>query len=474
MATFVAAVMVAVGALAAGSYALVRHDQTASSSEHLLRLASVRLKLAAEELPHSPTPEDLSGLLGLYRAQSADPRLQNFEALVVARSGQRSTDARLRLDAVPPSLRRAVAASEVPVHERAMMAGDPVLVAAGRVPDAETEVYFFFSERALWDSLHRLELILLGGWGSIVLLTALISGIIARKALRPVRRAAAAAHSMAEGLLDTRLPVATNDEFGIWAAAFNRMAEALNRRVTDLVESQARERRFTADVAHELKTPLTSMVTGAEFLQDQLPRLAPDVRRATELVVADVNRMQRLVSDLLEISRMESGSEQAEHEPVDVKGLIHTTIRTRGWEDRVSLDLDDVWLETDPRRLERVVANLVENAVRHGRTGVRVRLASEGSSAVIEVSDRGAGISPQDLDHVFERFYKANGARASGGSGLGLAIVAGHVKLLGGSVVVGSRPDLGTRFTLTLPTAPRGDAARADTSRDPAQLLPDG
>ena len=147
------------------------------------------------------------------------------------------------------------------------MADTPYLVTGGRVPGTEDdEAYFFFSEEELWDDLADLRNILLAGVAIVSARGALAGSLLARRTLAPVARASTAAHSLAEGLLDTRLPVESSDEFGLWAASFNEMADALEGKITALSEAQARERRFTADVAHELRTPLTAIVTEASLL----------------------------------------------------------------------------------------------------------------------------------------------------------------------------------------------------------------
>ena len=150
--------------------------------------------------------------------------------------------------------------------ERVRIADTPYLVAGGRLRPSRVELYFFFSEEALRDDLAQLRTILLAGWGIVVVLSAAAGALVARRVLRPVGQASAAAHALAEGLLETRLPVETDDEFGAWAASFNEMAEALEEKIRALSEAQARERRFTSDVAHELRTPVTALAGEASLL----------------------------------------------------------------------------------------------------------------------------------------------------------------------------------------------------------------
>jgi signal transduction histidine kinase len=229
------------------------------------------------------------------------------------------------------------------------------------------------------------------------------------------------------------------------------MAAALERKIADLSAAQARERRFTADVAHELRTPLTALVGEASLLAEHLDRMPGDSRRPAELLIADVGRLRHLVEDLMEISRFDAGAEGVHSEPVALRSLVAATIAARGWNGRVRLDGDDLSVTSDPRRLERIVANLVDNAFQHGGSEVAVGIGRQGDTAEVEVADDGPGIPAEHRPHVFERFYKADAARSGGGTGLGLAIAQENARLLGGEIEVWSEPGAGTRFTLHVP-----------------------
>ena len=205
--------------------------------------------------------------------------------------------------------------------ERVRIADTPYLVAGGRLPPSQAELYFFFSEEALRDDLAQLRTILLVGWGIVVVLSGAAGALVARRVLRPVGQASAAAHALAEGLLETRLPVETDDEFGAWAASFNEMAEALEEKIRALSEAQARERRFTSDVAHELRTPLTALVGEASLLEEQLERMPLEAKRPAQLLVETSSRLRRLVEELMEISRLDAGREDVRTEPVDLGAL---------------------------------------------------------------------------------------------------------------------------------------------------------
>jgi len=421
-------------ALAAGSYFLVRHNLLSDSVDSSIVQTRRNLDVA-------PAYRDTGTLVDAYKSRG--------DFLTVATRGGRAflSSTSVSLRSVPAGLRAIVERGELG-YERTTVAGDHFLV-TGAPAGNGTKLYFFFPENGVRHELSVLRNVLLGGVGILVLLAALAGAVLARSALRPVARASTAAHSLAEGLLETRLPVEGRDEFGAWAQSFNEMAAALEAKIGELQAAQARERRFTADVAHELRTPLTALMGEASLLADQLDRMPTESRRPAELLIADVARLRRLVEDLMEISRFDAGAESVHAEEVDVPALVRATVRSRGWDDRVRLEGDGLRVTSDPRRLERIVANLLDNALEHGGSVVSVRIGER----TIEVADDGQGIAPEDLPHVFERFYKADVSRSGGGTGLGLAIARENALLLGAELVVVSEPGAGSRFTLVLPVA---------------------
>jgi signal transduction histidine kinase len=432
---FALAVGVSAVALAAGSYFVVRHNLLHDSVTSSARQARKNLLLAPTYLPNT------TGLLGAYRG------IGGFDT--VGTVGRQSFSSKFNLQAgdVPPSLRRIVQRGRLG-YQRESVSGRHYLVVGG--PSDNAELYFFFSEQGLRHELSVLRNILLAGGGLLVLLAALAGALFAREALRPVARASEAAHSLAEGLLETRLPVEGQDEFGSWAQAFNEMASALETKISALSAAQARERRFTADVAHELRTPLTALVGEASLLREHLDRMPDQSRRPAELLIEDVGRLRRLVEDLMEISRLDAGAEAVQPEATDLAAAVAAMMRARGWDGRVQLDAEKTIVTTDPRRLERIVANLVGNALEHGGDGVAVRVGRDGEHAFVEVTDQGPGIPPEHVPHLFERFYKADPSRSGPGSGLGLAIAQENARLLGGEIEVRSEAGKGARFTLRL------------------------
>jgi signal transduction histidine kinase len=438
--TFALAVGVSAAALGAGSYFVVRHNLLADSVDS--SVAQTRRNL---DVARALRGRGTDKLVRAFQSRG------DFETVAIRHGLVFPSSFRVTLREVPPGLSRIVGRGELG-YERTTVAGTHYLV-TGAPAANDRQLYFFFSEEDLWHELAQLRNILLAGVGILVLLAALAGVVLARAALLPVARASAAAHSLAEGLLETRLPVEGQDEFGAWAQSFNEMAAALEAKIAALSAAQARERRFTSDVAHELRTPLTALVGEASLLAEHLARMPAESRRPAELLIADVGRLRRLVEELMEISRFDAGAESVHAEEVEVAALVAATLHARGWDGRVRLDGEGPRLTSDPRRLERIVANLVGNALEHGASEVSVRLASENGDAVVEVADDGPGISPEHLPHLFERFYKADAARSGGGTGLGLAIAQENARLLGGEIEVASEPGEGSRFTLRLPVA---------------------
>ena len=317
--------------LAVSSYVIVRETRLSDSVDRSLEQGRFNLVLAGETLGTHPAETQTNALLAAYRRRGA------FET--VGKSGSRtfSSSVSLSYPQVPDALKRIVASGRLG-YERETVSGQRYLVVGGRVERSNTELYYFFSEERLWDELGQLRTILLTVLGGLILVAGLVGAFLARGMLRPVARASAAAHSLAEGLLDTRLPVDSKDEFGTWAASFNEMADALEAKITALSAAQARERRFTSDVSHELRTPLTALVAEASLLAEQLDRMPPDARRPAELLVNDVARLRDLVEDLMEISRLDAGEARVRKELVDVGSLVSTAVRSRRWDDRVRID----------------------------------------------------------------------------------------------------------------------------------------
>ncbi len=291
------------------------------------------------------------------------------------------------------------------------------------------------------------------------LLLATITGLAfaaARRVLGPVRRLARATQQMSGGDLSVRVEPAGRDELAQLVTTFNTMASALQDKVGELEVMEARARRFAGDVSHELRTPLTAMTAVADILPGH-PGLTGDAAAAARLVRQEIFHLNRLVEDLIEISRFDAGTAQLVTDDTDVATAVSGCLRARGWTD-VRTDVPaGLIARLDRRRFDVIIANLVGNALRHGGPPVTVTARAEphgrGSGQLaVEVRDHGPGLPPAAIAHVFDRFYKADTARArSEGSGLGLAIASENARLHGGHIEVGNHPGGGAVFTVTLP-----------------------
>jgi two-component system, OmpR family, sensor histidine kinase MtrB len=441
---FVLVAAVSAGILAVASYLLVRQARLQGSLTASQIQAREDLNLAYR----IPYPEAV-GFVQAYEQRGT------HAVLIFPGDRRVASDPRVN-PPIPPGLHDLVRQGQLG-YQRMDVAGQPYLVLGGRVPGSAAELYLFFPEQDIEHNLALLRNALAAAWLGVLLVAALIGHVLARRTLEPVARASEAARQIADGRLDTRLPTGAADEFGAWAAAFNEMADALEAKIAALSAAQARELRFTANVAHELRTPLTALVAEASLLSDQVGQLPDPARRPVELLIADVSRLRTLVGELMEISRLDARSEPVQHQLVDIKSIVTALISARGWQDRVAVEGESLTLITDPRRVERILANLVENAVEHSGRDVSVRTSTDGIHGCVEVTDGGPGIPPEQLPLLFERFYKADSARASAGSGLGLAIALENARLLDGDISVSSDVQRGSVFRLTLPLGLAGD-----------------
>lgn len=293
-----------------------------------------------------------------------------------------------------------------------------------------------------------------GAWGATVI--ALLLGILlARTISRPVRELTAATQLVAQGQLGHQVPVRTRDELGELAASFNQMS-------ADLAHSNHLRRQMTADIAHELRTPLSVILGYTEALSDAKLQGTPE---AFHIMHDEAQHLGRLVEDLQTLALADAGELSLTRRPTAPQTLLEraaSAYRAQAEQKGISLhvlaapDLPEV--EVDPDRMAQVLSNLVSNALRYTPAGGEITLSAEFRPSVVRlrVRDTGAGIAPEDLPHVFERFYRGDKSRQrqEGESGLGLAIARSIVETQGGTIVVDSTPGEGTTFTIALPAEP--------------------
>jgi len=341
--------------------------------------------------------------------------------------------------------------------------GRPLIEVGVPIPSVHAVYLAVFDVSDLDHTLRVLALALMGAGIVTTVLGAAVGRSASGRSLRPLTGVSRAAVAIAAGRLDTRLPAATGDpDLAGLTTSFNRMVDQLQERIE-------REARFTSDVSHELRSPLTTLSASLDVLESHADELSGRAQRALVLLGADLRRFQRMVGDLLEISRSDTGSADVSLEEVEAGELVRqaVAVSSRGLPapvraPRVTVDpaITGAWLAIDKRRFERVMANLLENAALYGGGATSVRASAgpdrtDGRHTVrIGVEDRGPGLEPTERARVFERFYRGTsaGRRGSGtGSGLGLALVAEHVRLNGGSVWAEETEGGGARFVIELP-----------------------
>ena len=354
------------------------------------------------------------------------------------------------LATLPAALTSSVAAGRL-AYAWLTLGDQPVLVVGGR-PAGGPAVYFVFAADSIERALGQLRVGLGAAAVFAILLALATAGLIAGRILRPVRSGRLAAARIAAGDLSARVPAEGRDELAGWATEFNRMADSLERTIGSLESAQGQNRRFVAEVSHELRTPLTALVAEASIIEAGLDGLPPDARRAAELLVADVRRLRVLVEELMELSRFDAAAEEVQLEAVDLGRVVSAVVANRLPAAHVSLPPEPVILDSDVRRLDRILGNLLDNARIHAPgTPVDVTVRSADKAAEVVVSDRGPGVPAAELARLFDRFYKGDRSRSAGTSGLGLAIAAEHATLLGGSLRAAPRAGGGLEVRLVLP-----------------------
>lgn len=431
----------AAGMLAVTSYLLI-HDHRISAFH---QRAEDRSELAALTIREPVTEDEFEAVVDEYRVRG--------DAEIVAVAG--GTVHRSSAEFGPEDAPGVQGLRPGEVRSTETRVGGSTYYVVGRALPRGLVLYLFFSEEEIQAGLTDFRNVLALGWVLVTLGSAFIGDLVARRTLRPVREAAQASRHLAEGLLDTRLEPSAADEFGAWAQSFNEMADALAAKIAALSEAEQRERRFTSDVAHELRTPLAGMSMAAGMLAEHVADLPPDGRRCAEILIHDTVGLQELVLELLELARIDAQSDPVEAEPFNLRAAVTTVAGDVAGAEAVQLRIpEDLFVNADRARFRRVMTNLLTNAVVHGGGLIEVAAVRRNQEVVISVRDHGPGIPAGSLERIFDRFFKADTSRSKGGTGLGLAIAAEHARAQRGALTAANAPDGGAVFTLTLPAAP--------------------
>ncbi|MFE2480997.1 MtrAB system histidine kinase MtrB [Streptomyces sp. NPDC059389] len=343
-------------------------------------------------------------------------------------------------------------------------APEPALVVGKRLTDINGDpydLYYLFPLTQEEESLNLIKVTIATAGVFVVVLLGAIAWLVVRQVVTPVRMAAGIAERLSAGRLQERMKVTGEDDIARLGEAFNKMAQNLQLKIQQLEDLSRMQRRFVSDVSHELRTPLTTVRMAADVIHDARVDFDPITARSAELLAGQLDRFESLLADLLEISRFDAGAAALEAEPIDLRDVVRRVIdgaeplaEHKGTRIRVLGDTQPVIAEADSRRVERVLRNLVVNAVEHGEgRDVVVRLASAGGAVAVAVRDYGVGLKPGEATRVFNRFWRADPARArtTGGTGLGLSIAVEDARLHGGWLQAWGEPGGGSQFRLTLP-----------------------
>ncbi|MET0899835.1 MAG: MtrAB system histidine kinase MtrB [Mycobacterium sp.] len=449
------------------------------------RVLDVKVRAATEEIERARTT--VSGIVGGEETRSLDSSLQlarntltskadpasgsalagAFDAvLVVPGDGPRAATAAGPVDQIPEALREFVMAGQVSYQYAVVRTegfSGPALIIGSPTSSRVTnlELYLIFPLSSEENTISLVRGTMATGGVVLLLLLASIAVLVSRQVVLPVRSASRIAERFAEGHLTERMPVRGEDDMARLAMSFNDMAESLSRQITQLEEFGNLQRRFTSDVSHELRTPLTTVRMAADLIHDHSDDLEPALRRSAELMVNELDRFETLLNDLLEISRHDAGVAELSVEAVDLRSTVNSALGSvghladdAGMELLVDMPDEGVIAEVDARRVERILRNLIANAIDHAESKpVRIRMAADEDTVAVTVRDYGVGLRPGEEKLVFSRFWRSDPSRVrrSGGTGLGLAISIEDARLHQGRLEAWGEPGKGACFRLTLP-----------------------
>lgn len=428
--------------LALSTYVMVRQTLVKQREDLAMRQTYVNARLVRSGL-HSPRT-DLPKLLSTLENPTGSRSLLAYQGKWY------SSDLHIGQNVVPASLRESVAKG-IPARMRFRSGGDTQLVVGIPIPSVGANYFEVSGLEGIEGTLSAVAWTLLVGSSFTTLGAAALGWWSSRLVLQPVTVAAAAAEAIAGGDLTARLQPEGDADLDRLVTSFNRMVDALQGRIE-------RDARFASDVSHELRSPLMTLASGLAVLQSRRHELPPRSQTALDLLSDEVMRFQRMVQDLLEISRVDAGHSDVFFEEVRI-GEFVARVAER-YEREIPIDGDEAVLDAivmvDKRRMERVLGNLIENADRYAGGVVRIEVQRAGKQVRVLVEDAGPGVPVEERERIFERFARGASARDrknGEGTGLGLSLVAEHLHLHGGRVWVEDRPGGGARFVVELPEA---------------------
>ena len=414
-----------------------------------------------------------SGTAGLYEViiiDENDPGIGGFMSNAI------------KPDSVPDRLRVQVerAPASTPYRTYGRLSYDDGTTAAGLIVGTKVngyQLYYLFPLTQERQSLTVVQRTLFGVGAALMLLLAAIASLVTRQVVSPVRLAAQSAERLAAGRLEERMKVRGEDDLARLATSFNDMAANLQEKIVQLEELSKVQRQFVSDVSHELRTPLTTIRIAADVLYEARDDFDPLTSRSAELLQSQLERFEGLLADLLEISRYDAGAATLDAESIDVRELVLRAVgdtedlaERKGSKIVQQLPGEATMAEVDRRRVERILRNLLVNAIEHGEgKDIVVSVAADRDAVAVAVRDHGCGLRPGEAHMVFDRFWRADPARArtTGGTGLGLSISKEDARLHGGWLQAWGEPDQGSQFRLSLPRV-----AGAELRGSPLPLVP--
>jgi two-component system sensor histidine kinase MtrB len=427
----------------------------------------------------NPGAERQKALLSLAgNLQSLSGPGNNFDVVILAQPvgdsafGGTSGNKHLSLASVPKTLTGKVTQEQQDGLTDALQSTPTLMVykngqpsvpalAIGGVINESDQLYYLFPLQQQQQTLALVQRAMLGGGLALVGLLVGIVSLVTRWVVVPIREAAEAAERLSDGQLDQRMPVRGTDDLAALARSFNNMAASLQEKLHELQELSKVQRQFVSDVSHELRTPLTTIRIAADVLFAGRENLLPTAARSAELLEGQLDRFESLLADLLEISRYDANAATLDAESADVCDLVRRAAADaeqlaarRGTRIDFRLPPEPCVAEVDRRRVERILRNLLDNAVEHGEgRDVVVTVAGDRDAVAIAVRDHGVGFGPAEQQMVFDRFWRADPARArtTGGTGLGLAIALEDARLHNGWLQAWGEHGKGSVFRLTLP-----------------------
>lgn len=447
------------------SQVLDETERAVSSVRNTIAAASLTDETSLQTLVNSVVPSlEISSGSGARQVallrSPGQPSLQLLQSPI-------STD--LDLASIPQELREAVQSgaevlsyTSISLQKSGRSVPGISVGAPISIPQAGVfELYLVYDLASEQQTLEFVQGVLVVAGLAMIIAISIVSHYVTMRIVRPMENAANAAERLAEGKLDERLEERGTDVIALLAKSFNRMATSLQKQIQQLDSLSRMQRRFVSDVSHELRTPMTTIKLAGEVIFENRESLDPAIKRSAELLQNQISRFEKLLADLLEISRYDAGAVVAEIDLHDLNQIVGHAVssieplaKSKKTEIRVDAPEKAVQAEFDANRIERLLRNLLSNAVEHSEgKPITVQIGQNKNAVAVCVTDQGVGMSKQQLDRIFDRFWRADPARqrSVGGTGLGLSIAKEDATLHRGWLQVWSKPNRGSSFRLTLP-----------------------